>query len=83
MNREKNYGAVKKAIRDYSTALKSGDYNIIKKYIKTSPNTNTDVLEKHFKAISEEPTPEVTTLGVNLISDTFAIAQFYTKLCCL
>jgi len=78
-NRDEKEDEVEKAIKGYSTALKSGNLTEIEKYIKVSPNTNKDRLEKHFKAMSEEPIPKVTTMGIKVISDTFAIAQIEAK----
>jgi hypothetical protein len=78
-NRDKNAEEVEKAIKGYSTALKSGDLTEIKKYIIIPTKTNQDRLEKHFKALSEEPIPEVTAKGIKVISDTFAIVQIEVK----
>lgn len=70
---------MREVIKGYSTALKSGDLSEIKKYIIIPSNTNQDRLEKYFKALSEEPIPEVTAFGVKVVSDTFAIAQIEVK----
>ncbi|WP_075980128.1 hypothetical protein [Bacillus massilinigeriensis] len=78
-NRDKNTEEVEKAIKGYSTALKSGDLTEIKKYIIIPTKTNQDRLEKHFKALSEEPIPEVTAKGIKVISDMFAIVQIEVK----
>ena len=78
-NRDKKGVEVEEAIKGYSTALKSGNLTEIKKYIIIPSGTNQDRLEKHFKALSEEPIPEVTAFGVKVVSDTFAIAQIEVK----
>lgn len=78
-NRDKKVVEVEEVIKGYSTALKSGDLTNIKKYIIIPSNTNQDRLEKHFKALSEEPIPVVTAKGIKVISDTFAIAQIEVK----
>lgn len=70
---------VKKTINDYSNAVKSGDVTEMRKYIKESPQMDIDKLEKHLKAISEGPSPEVTPFGIEIISDTLAITQIETK----
>ncbi|MGG3858356.1 hypothetical protein ABET41_10345 [Metabacillus fastidiosus] len=80
VNRDKNEHEVEKAIKNYSTALKSGDLVEIEKYIKFAPHISKAGLEEHFKAISEEkPFPQVTPLGIRILSDSFAIAQIEVK----
>lgn len=77
--RDKKEKEVEKAVKDYSTALKSGNITEMKKYIKVLPLTDKDKLEEHLKALSEGPIPEVTTFGIEVITDTFATAQIETK----
>ncbi|WP_071395118.1 DUF4878 domain-containing protein [Bacillus tuaregi] len=78
-NRDDTEDEVKRSIEEYSKAIKSGDINEIKKYIAISSDKKKNRLEQHFKAISKEPIPQVTPLGIKVISDTFAIAQIQTS----
>ncbi|QED46771.1 hypothetical protein [Cytobacillus dafuensis] len=78
-NRDKKVVEVEKAIKDYFVALKSGNLTEMKKYIKILPLTDKEKTEEHLKAVSSEPIPEVTTFGISVISDTFAVAQIETK----
>ncbi|PLR95049.1 DUF4878 domain-containing protein [Bacillus sp. T33-2] len=79
MNRDQNQAAVEQAIKNYANGIKAHDIVQMKKYIKTLPDTDTEKLDMHLKAVSEGPVPEVTVFGINMISDTLAIAQIETK----
>ena len=78
-NRDETEDEIRKSIEDYSTALKSGDINEIKKYITIPSDKNKNRLEQYFKTISKEPIPQVTPLEIKVISETFAIAQIQTS----
>jgi len=71
---------VEKVINDYSTAIKLGEMKEIKKHLKILPETDNKIVENHLNALrSEEPTPELKTLGIKMISDSVAIAHLKTQ----
>ncbi|MGE8082099.1 nuclear transport factor 2 family protein [Peribacillus loiseleuriae] len=75
-NKDTRENEVEKAVNDYSNAIKLGELKEMKKHLKIMPHMDTNKLENHLKSLSDEkPTPEVTTLGINMISDSVAIAQ--------
>ncbi|MFD2922958.1 hypothetical protein [Halobacillus naozhouensis] len=78
-NRRVTEDKVRQAIENYSKAINSGNVKAMRKYLKPLSQTDKDHLDKHLKAISEGPAPEVTALGVRKISDSAAMAQIEKK----
>ncbi|MFB5198531.1 hypothetical protein ACE198_27280 [Neobacillus sp. KR4-4] len=70
---------VARLFEDYTNAIKSHDVTKMKTYIKTETKPSDTKIEQHLKAITQDPTPEITTYGIKMITDSLAIAQIETK----
>lgn len=77
-NQNSEESAIQEAINNYSKAIKSGELNKMKKHLKLLPEMNNEI-NKHLKSLSEGPSPEVSALGVRMLSDSVAMAQIETK----
>lgn len=75
----KVYEEVKQAIIDYSRAVTSGNINHMKKFRKDLYVSDKFDLDQHLKAISEKPSARITPVGIEVISDTLAIAFIETN----
>lgn len=78
-NRVGKEAEVEQLFSDYTNAIKAQDIPKMKTFIKIIPRSSNDNIENHLKALSEQPTPEITTYGINMISDSLAIAQIEIK----
>ncbi|UOR11274.1 nuclear transport factor 2 family protein [Halobacillus amylolyticus] len=78
-NRNSTEKQVQQAIQKYSEAINSGNVKEMKKYIKPLSQTNTKQLDQHLKAAADGPAPEVTALGVRMVSDSVAMAHIEKK----
>ncbi|WP_026575622.1 nuclear transport factor 2 family protein [Bacillus sp. UNC438CL73TsuS30] len=70
---------VVKLFEDYSKEIKSHDVSKMKTYIKTATKTSDNKIEQHLKAMAQGPTPDISTYGIKMITDSLAIAQIETK----
>lgn len=70
---------VEQVFKDYTNAIKTHDIAKMKTFIKLLPESNNEKIEKHLKALSHQPTPEVTPFGITVITDSLAIAQIEIK----
>ncbi|NRD80052.1 hypothetical protein HPT25_22195 [Bacillus sp. BRMEA1] len=77
-NRDNTGHKVAKLFEDYSKAMKAHDVTKMKAFIKTVAKTKNDQLEQHLKAFSQAA-PEISTYGVQVITDSLAIVQVETK----
>ncbi|SMQ80647.1 hypothetical protein SAMN05444673_3963 [Bacillus sp. OV166] len=78
-NRTRKEAEVEQLFKDYTNAIKAHDIQKMKTFIKILPKASNEKIEKHLEALSQQPTPEVTTYGINMISDSLAIAQVEIK----
>jgi hypothetical protein len=78
-NKNTNEKEVNQALNNFSNAVQSGNLQEMKQHLHIMPEVNHHRLKKHLKALSEEPTPEITTMGIHMISDSVAIARIKTK----
>jgi hypothetical protein len=79
LNRDASQVEVEKVFTNYANAIKEHDVSKMKNYIKAVPQKSDFKLEEHLKAITLGPIPEITTYGINMISETLAIAQVENK----
>jgi hypothetical protein len=70
---------VEKLFINYANALNAHDVSKMKNYIKTVHQERDIKFEEHLKALTQGPIPEITTYGINMISETFAVAQVEFK----
>ncbi|WLD94637.1 hypothetical protein [Alkalihalobacillus sp. AL-G] len=75
----KIYEEVKQTIVNYTQAIKSGNINEMKKYRKDLHISNKFDLDKHLEAISKKPAVKIKPVGIEIISDTLAIAFIETN----
>lgn len=78
-NRVGKKAEVEQLFEDYTNAIKAHDFTKMKTFIKVLPKSGDERIDEHLKALSKQPTPEVTTYGINMISDTLTIAQIEIK----
>lgn len=76
---QKVYKEVNQTITDYSQAVKSGNVNEMKKFRKDLYISDKFNLDKHLVAISEKPPAKIYPVGIEVISDTVAIAFIETN----
>ncbi|MDR7000161.1 hypothetical protein [Neobacillus niacini] len=74
-NRSAKEAEVEQLFTEYTNAIKAHDIPKMKTFIKILPKSSNEKIEKHLKALSQQPTPEITTYGINMISDSLAITQ--------
>jgi hypothetical protein len=78
LNKEGKEAEVEQLFKDYANAIKGNDISKLKSFIKVVPDKKVKI-DEHLKALIQEPIPMVDTFGVNIISDSLAIAQIETK----
>ncbi len=78
-NRSGREAEVEQLFKDYTNAIKDHDIPKMKTLIRILPKSSNEKIEKHLKALTQQPIPEVTTYGIKMISDSLAIAQVEMK----
>lgn len=66
---------VEQFFRDYTAAIKAKDIEKMKTFVKVVRDSSKEKIENHLEALTQQPTPEVVSYGINLISENIAIAQ--------
>lgn len=76
---DKVYKEVWQSITDYSKAVTSGNIDEMKRFRKDLNKSDKFDLDKHLKTIIEKPTAILNLKGIEVISDTLAIAFIETN----
>ncbi|MBG9654183.1 hypothetical protein [Cytobacillus firmus] len=70
---------IEQFFKDYTTAIKAKDIQKMKTFVKIVRDSSKEKIDNHLEALTQQPTPEVITYGINIISENLAIAQTEIK----
>jgi len=78
-SRDGNKAEISKVFTDYVKAIKTQDLSKMKSYLKILDQTEDKKIDEHLKAMGQGPIPEMTSYGINILSDDLAIAEVEIK----
>jgi hypothetical protein len=78
-NNDRDTNEINKVFTDYINAIKSKDLTKMKSYLKMVDSNENKNIDQHLEAMSQGPIPEMTSYGINIISEDLAVAHVEIK----
>ena len=78
-NKTEGQNEIEQLFKDYNSAMMENNISKMKNLIKVVPESDNEKIDEHLKMLSQQPTPQVTTYGINMVSESLAIAEIENK----
>lgn len=78
-NKTERQDEIEQLFKDYNSAMRENNIAKMKTLIKVVPESSNEKIDEHLKMLSQQPTPQVTTYGINMVSESLAIAEIENK----